>query len=163
MKQTSILFVLTLVLILAGCTPAPNPEQLIAAAKELDRNWLEAFNAQDADALMALYLNSPDLVSYPVGGEVMLKGWDVIKEKTAAEFTQMKGSKLTVSDVHYEPAGNIVVCWGLWHMSMPMPDGTMMEFDGRFTDVKKEHDGKWVYIMDHPSMPLPPLPTQAME
>lgn len=27
---------------------------------------------------------------------------------------------------------------------------------GRYTDIKAERDGKWVYIMDHASMPLPP-------
>jgi len=163
MKQISILLALTAVLLVAGCAPpAPNPDQMIAAAKELDQKWLEAFNAQDLDAVMDTYLNSPDVVSFPVGGDVVVKGWDALKAKMATEFSQMKGAKLTVSDLHYEVGGNLVVSWGLWHMSMPMPDGTTMEFDGRYSDVKKEHNGKWVFIMDHPSMPFPPPPTAPM-
>ena len=30
--------------------------------------------------------------------------------------------------------------------------------EGRYTDVKRMHDGKWVYVMDHASVPLPPPP-----
>jgi hypothetical protein len=33
-----------------------------------------------------------------------------------------------------------------------------MELDGRFTDVKTQRDGKWVYILDHASAPMPGPP-----
>ena len=29
---------------------------------------------------------------------------------------------------------------------------------GRFTEVFGRRDGKWVYLIDHPSVPLPPQP-----
>ena len=163
MKPITLMIVLAAaILMAAGCTPpAPNTEQMIAAAKEVDQRFIDAYNAGDVDGVMALYLNSPDLVSFPVGGEVMIKGYDAMKTNLMKEFAQMKGAKLEISDAHYEAAGNLVVTWGLWHWSGPMPDGTPMEMDGRFTDVKKEHDGKWVYIMDHPSAPLPPPPAPA--
>ena len=31
-----------------------------------------------------------------------------------------------------------------------------VEAMGRYTDVKAQRDGKWVYIIDHASVPLPP-------
>ena len=163
MKHLTPLFVLTTILFLAaGCAPpGPNTEQMIAGAKELDQKFIDAYNAGDVDGVLALYLNSPDLVSFPVSGEVMIKGYDAMKANVMKEFAQMKGGKLEITDAHYEAAGNLVVTWGLWHWSGPMPDGTTMEMDGRFTDVKKEHEGKWVYIMDHPSAPLPPPPAPA--
>jgi len=33
--------------------------------------------------------------------------------------------------------------------------------EGRFSDVKAVRDGKWVYVMDHASIPVPPpLPAE---
>jgi ketosteroid isomerase-like protein len=163
MKLLPFLCVLTTVLFLAsGCTPPePNPEQMIAAAKELDQRFLDAFNSQDIDAMMATYMNSPDLVSFPPGGQMMLKGWNAVKETMAADFKNMKGVKLTFIDSHYEVAGNSVITWGLWRMTMPLPDGATMDLAGRYTDVKKEVNGKWVFTMDHASVPLAPPPAPA--
>ena len=165
MHHRSLLCALIITLLFAaGCTPpGPNPDQMIAAAKELDQKFLEAFNAQDVDKVMDLYLNSPDVISFPVGGKLMLKGWDEIKADVIASFAMMKGSTLTVSEAHYQAAGDVVLTWGLWHLTMPMPDGTTMQMDGRYTDAKKEHNGKWVFIMDHPSVPLPPPPAAPMQ
>ena len=42
------------------------------------------------------------------------------------------------------------------------PDGTPIEVHGRYTDVKAERDGRWVYLVDHGSVPTsaqePPEP-----
>jgi uncharacterized protein (TIGR02246 family) len=157
-----LIVVATVVLLLVGCAPkGPNPDEMIAAAKELDQRFLDAFNAQNADGVMDTYMNSPDVVSFPPGGQTIVRGWDAIKSAVEADFQNMKGARLTISDSHYEVAGNAVITWGLWNMTMPLPDGTTLELDGRYTDVKKEHNGKWVYAIDHASVPLPPPPPPA--
>ena len=43
-------------------------------------------------------------------------------------------------------------------MTVRGADGKPTEMTGRYTDVKAERDGKWVYLMDHGSAPLPPPP-----
>ena len=145
-----------------ACAPAappapagPTPAQLTAAAAALDRQFIEAFNKADVDALMATYWNSPNLVSF--GPEGMgVKGFDAVKAEAADMFKTMPGAKLELvgnNDVH----GDFVLGWGTWKMTIPTPAGPQV-VDGRFSDVKAMRDGKMVYIMDHASMPPPPQP-----
>jgi len=146
--------------LMAGCKcKEHDPEQMIAAAKELDQRFTDAYNKGDADAIMATYWNSSDLVSYPPG-TLEFRGWQAAKQAMAASFAQAPGGKLTLTETNYQVAGDVVISWGKWTFTMPMPGGASMEMVGRFTDVKAERDGKWVYIMDHASVPLPPPPDQ---
>ena len=57
------------------------------------------------------------------------------------------------------PAGDVVLGWGTFKLTLPGGGGEIL---GRYTDVKGQRDGKWVYLMDHGSAPLPPpAPTAA--
>jgi ketosteroid isomerase-like protein len=58
-------------------------------------------------------------------------------------------------------AGDVVLGWGTWTMTIPNGDGTSTVLQGRYSDVKAQRDGQWVYIMDHASVPLPPAPAPA--
>jgi ketosteroid isomerase-like protein len=133
----------------------PTSAELISAAAALDRQFAEAFNKGDVDALMATYWNSPNLVSF--GPEGMgTKGFDAVKAEAAGMFKTMPGAKIelvTNNDVH----GDVVLGWGTWKMTIPTPAGPQV-VEGRFSDVKAMRDGKMVYIMDHASMPPPPQP-----
>lgn len=132
----------------------PGPEERIAAADALDQAYLEAMNAGDADAVAAMYAN--DAVSFPP---------DMLIARSAAEigsglgamFEQMPGVQMEIVESHQIPAGDMVIGWGLVKARIPGPDGSAEEMEMRYTDVKAERDGKWVYIHDHASAPLPPI------
>jgi uncharacterized protein (TIGR02246 family) len=146
----------------AGCSPvakAPDTAAMIAAADALDKAFIEAMNAGDAEAMAACYWNSPEVVSFPPG-TLEARGFEGILEDTRATFAAMPGMKVELTEVHQMPAGDMVIGWGLWRGTMPMPDGTEMEILGRYTDVKAERDGKWVYLLDHASAPFPPPPSE---
>jgi uncharacterized protein (TIGR02246 family) len=133
------------------------PENMQAAADALDQKFVEAFNAGDADALMDTYWNSPDLVSFPpdgMGGQ----GWDQTKAAAVSMFAGLKGAKLEITTHHNDVHGEVVLGWGMFTLTLPDSAGTQIH--GRFSDVKTEKDGKWVYIMDHASVPLPPPPSE---
>lgn len=132
-------------------------EKMIAAAKALDQKFMEAFNKGDVDALMSTYWNSPDLVVYPPGA-MEWRGWQAAKESFKEFLANMKGAKLQLTEPNYKVAGDVVMSWGKWRITMPTPDGKTMDMMGRYTDVKTKKDGKWVYIIDHASAPLPPPP-----
>ena len=52
--------------------------------------------------------------------------------------------------------------WPVWLSTVPANgDGTSTVLQGRYSDVKAQRDGQWVYIMDHASVPLPPAPAAA--
>jgi ketosteroid isomerase-like protein len=55
-------------------------------------------------------------------------------------------------------AGEVVLGTGKWRFTIPSPQGAPIEVMGRYTDVKAKRGGKWVFILDHASAPLPAPP-----
>jgi ketosteroid isomerase-like protein len=139
--------------------PGPTPAEMVAAADALDQRFREAFNKADVDALMATYWNSPDLVSFGPDG-FGLKGWDANKAGTAEMFKAMPGATLEFTATHNNAQGDVVLGWGTWKLTIPAQP-TPQVLEGRYSDVKAERDGKWVFLMDHASVPLPPPPAPA--
>lgn len=145
---------LTVLLVLAACAPkGPSPEAMVAAADSLDQQFLAGYNAQDANAVMATYWHSPELVSIALMG-TPLSGWDANLAAYQASLPTMTGAELSFTDSHNTVVGDVVLGWGSWASSIPMADGTTLVLQGRYSDVKALRDGKWVYIMDHASVPM---------
>jgi ketosteroid isomerase-like protein len=89
---------------------------------------------------------------------MMVKGSDSLRNMFVQFLATMKGCRLEMKETHQMPVGEVVLGWGLWRLTMPAPDSgsAPIEMLGRYTDVKAERDGKWVYLMDHASVPVPP-------
>ena len=136
--------------------PAPDTAAMIAAAAALDEQFVAAFNAGDGAAVAALYDDSPDTVSMTPDAMVQ-RGIAAIREGYTV-MTPNSGMKLELTETHHIALSDAVVSTGLWKMTMPGPDGATMTIEGRFSDVKAERNGKWVYLMDHASVPMPPVP-----
>jgi len=144
-------------LVLVSSVRAETPEKMIAAAKALDLAFVKAFNAGDSAKLAATYWHSPEVVSFPPD-MMEARGWDAIKTGLADMKKSMPGAKLEMTETQYTVAGEYVLTWGKWRMTMPGPDGKPVAMEGRYTDVKAKRDGKWVFIHDHASVPMPPPP-----
>jgi len=136
--------------------PAPDTAAMIAAATALNDQFLAAYNAGDGAALAALYADSPETVSMPPDA-MMRRGIAAIREGYAPT-APVPGMTLELTDVHHVALTDAVLSAGLWKLTMPGPGGEPMVVEGRFTDVKVERNGKWVYLMDHASTPMPPPP-----
>ena len=136
--------------------PGPTDAEKVAAAEALDQRFFEAFNKGDVDALMATYWNSPKLVSYGPDG-MGTTGWDAARAGAVEMFKAMPGARLEAVSKHNDVHGDMVIGWGTWKMTIETPGGPQV-IEGRYTDAKMMHDGKWVYVMDHASVPLPPSP-----
>jgi uncharacterized protein (TIGR02246 family) len=153
------------VLVAAACSPAappapagPTPAEMVSAANALDQRFLDAFNKGDAEALAATYWNSPDLVSYSPEGAT--RGWEATRAAAAETFKAIAGAKLELVNVRNDVHGSVVIGHGNWKMTIPAAKGPATVIEGRFSDVKALKDGKWVYIIDHASVPLPPPPPE---
>ncbi|MBX2990709.1 MAG: nuclear transport factor 2 family protein [Bacteroidetes bacterium] len=154
---THVLLFIVAAALVAGCAPAGDaPEKMVTEADALDKAWLEAYNSKNVDAIMALYWNSPDLVSYPPG-EMEVRGWDKMKEGMMKEFSQATDGKLEFVETSNRAMGTVVIGSGKWRFTMP---SAQVDVTGRYTDVKAKKEGKWVYLMDHASVPMPPPPDQ---
>jgi len=151
---------LAVALTLAGaCAPAapppPDTAAMLAAATALDEQFEAAYNAYDAEAVSALYWNSPDAVSFPPDA-MAATGIAAIRSGMGEGMAAMQAAaaRLEITEAHHMVVGDAVASWGMWKMTMTGPDGAPMEITGRFTDLKAERDGKWVYLMDHASVPI---------
>ena len=149
------------VVALAGvCAPkGPTPDDMVAAANAVDGAFLAGFNAGDVNALMATYWNSPELVSIGLDG-MGGTGWDGVKAGWEATLAGRARRALAFPTMYNIAAGDVVLR-GPLTMTIPNGDGTSTVLQGRFSDVKAQRNGQWVYIMDHASVPLPPAPAAA--
>jgi len=161
MKRLAVLAAAALTLY--GCArggAGTSADAMIAAAKAVDQQFTSAFNSGDIDGLMATYSRGADVVLFPPG-ELELRGWESIRKGMSQLLASMPGTQIELIDPQYRAAGDVVIGWGTWRTITPSPDGRSIETVGRYTDVKTEHDGKWVYILDHASIPLPPAPASS--
>jgi ketosteroid isomerase-like protein len=148
----------TVLTIFISCAPkGEDPEKMVQAADELDKKFIEAYNDRDADALMETYWNSPDLVSFPPG-KMETRGWEATKNAIEEEFANAPEFVLELTETNNVVVGDAVLGYGKWRFTISIPDADPMIMEGRFSDVKANRDGKWVYILDHASAPLPPPP-----
>lgn len=157
MKNTVLRVVMAAVvgLIFVVSARADDPEEMLAAATALDQRFVAAINAGDVDEVMATYWNSPELVTF--WPDVMIaRGWTATKDGVAQMFKKMPGAKLELTETHQRIAGDDVISWGLWRLTVPVADGGSKTMEGRYTDVKAKRNGQWVYIIGHASTPLPP-------
>lgn len=163
-------FILTafFLLTLASCgneakkDATPSTADLMAAANELDSLFLVAFNSGDAEAIMKLHWNNPDLRAYPPG-EMQVNGFDAVKAGYVRDFALSKGAKLEYTNANNIPFADGVVGYGTFKWTMPMEGAEPMVFDERYTEVKAMKDGKLVIIVDHTSMPMPPPPADTTQ
>lgn len=149
-----------LAMVTVGCAnqssaPAMSPQQMVSAADALDAAFVDAFNKGDAAAMSALYWNSPQVVSVAPDGLQPASGIEALRDANMKMLAGMKGARVDLTEHHQVPAGEVVLGWGTFKVTMPGGGGALL---GRFTDVKGPRDGKWVYLMDHASVPLMPPP-----
>lgn len=144
----------------SACTPdTQSDSEMVAAARALDQAFVDAFNRGDAEALSSLNWNSPEAVLFPPGA-LGARGIDAIRHANAESLKALPGARIEIFESHQMPAGDVVIGWGKWRLTMAGADGSSTEILGRHTDVKAFRDGKWVYLLDHASVPLPPPPDE---
>lgn len=155
-KFTRISSIFAIMAVIIGCAPrGESPEQMIAAAKALDQQFATAYNNGDVDGVMATYWNSPDLVSFPPG-TMEARGWQAVKDDLAQFLASAPGLKLELLEANYKVVGEVVLGYGKWRATIPAGGDNPVVLNGRYSDVHAKRNGKWVYIMDHASVPLPP-------
>jgi uncharacterized protein (TIGR02246 family) len=109
--------------------------------RDLHRQVQDAFNARDADALVALY--EPDAVMATPEGE-FVRGVDAIRQQWEG-FIALGGT-ITMITRHAAEVGDIALLRNDWHF---VAEG--MEFSSRTAEVaRRQPDGTWRYVIDHP-------------
>jgi uncharacterized protein (TIGR02246 family) len=125
-------------------------------AKSVDDAWLKAINANDLEAVMALYAD--DATMYPPD-QNEAKGKEAIRAAYAALLAANTVKDARVTEGHYQTYGSYSNSWGHATLTLvPKAAGSPATMEVRFTAVAVKRGGKWLYLVDHASAPLPPPP-----
>ena len=154
---------LTLLILLFPLTALARPEPPVAdkadaavadaAVRAVDQAWVAAFEKGDADALAALYAD--DAIVMDPGPRMVIKGREAIR----ASFAEMAGTtsnvKMTLSDHQVTIRGEVAWVTVLWEMSAhDKGSNQTLTMKGRASSVMEKRDGKWLYVVDHASVPF---------
>lgn len=138
--------------LLATSLSAAEPGQ-----NESGKAWLKAMLAHDLDAVVAVY--APDAEYFPPDN-MKLQGTEAIRADFAGFLNNFNVQSVEILEAEHETHGDLSAEWGLYRMTFaPKAGGQAITVQGRFTDVSKKINGKWLVISDHASMPLPPAPS----
>jgi uncharacterized protein (TIGR02246 family) len=145
--------VVVAVLLLGGADGAR--AQSADGVKAVDEAWEAAAKKGDVEAVVALY--APDAVYYPPD-MFELRGTEAIRKSYADWFGAMTITAAKI-DSTYQNAGDVSVGWGTATLTMqPKAGGAAETVTVRVTAVAKKIAGKWQYILDHASAPMPAPP-----
>jgi uncharacterized protein (TIGR02246 family) len=119
--------------------PATTPQ-------DVQSQWAKAFNAGDLEGLMALY--APDACLVPQPGQ-SAQGHKAIRE--ALQNFLSLGARITLDADYVLECKDTALLRGRWQMTGKAPDGQPLDMHGRSSEVvRRQADGGWVYIIDHP-------------
>ncbi|RZA13723.1 MAG: nuclear transport factor 2 family protein [Lysobacteraceae bacterium] len=117
--------------------------------------FVAGMKAGSADAVAACY--AEDAIIWFPGGP-MAKGRAAIRDGFAHFLAGVEIQDVELVAIGQETTGDTRVAWG--NFAIRMVDKTTKAETverGRFTDVQKKIDGRWLYTVDHPSDdPAPP-------
>ena len=127
-----------------------------SGAKALDNAFVKGVTSGDIEAVIALY--AADATLYPPG-EMVAKGRDAIRAVWGGFLSANKVTECRLFETGYRTVGDTSIGWGRFSMTFqPKAGGAPATLEGRFSDVAMKKAGKWLYILDHASAPLPPPP-----
>lgn len=130
-----------------------------AGLTDIDKAWTKAMLANDLAAVGALY--APDAVMYPPDA-MEWKGREAIQKGYEGMLADMKVLEAKLTPAGNETHANTSIGWGRWALKMaPKAGGEPVQMEGRYMAVAKKVNGKWLYVADHASSPLPPPPATA--
>jgi ketosteroid isomerase-like protein len=149
----SLIVIAAVVVLAAACAPA-----LAGGIEDLDAVWVKAVKAGNIEGIVALY----DAEAAFYGPDIMeAKGKDAIRKVYEQMLGSMRVRDFVFLEANYETRGTLSVGWGRWVLTGEMKDGAKpVRIEGRFSAVAEKKDGKWLYVSDHASVPLPPAPGQ---
>jgi uncharacterized protein (TIGR02246 family) len=119
--------------------------------------FAKAVAAGDLQGVLALYRDDASVI-WPGQGEEA-KGRAAIETLAKGLLAGMKGGSLVLKSQESTPLGDgYIVNVGRWENTVATPDGKRVTLVVRTTEVLAKTDGRWLYLVDHASVGLPPPP-----
>jgi ketosteroid isomerase-like protein len=120
----------------------------MAVRKPEDMNgaFADAYNSGDVERLLALY--EPGAVLAPQPSERAV-GADEIRA-AFVELLALQG-EMTSKNNYCLQVGDLALLQGEWRLSFVGPSDVRIELSSRSAEVvRRQADGSWLYVIDHP-------------
>ena len=155
MKHAIIIIIFSfLSLLCVGCKRHEDPAVVEKAIESQDKTFERAFNSMNVSGVMSVYWESPDLVAmYPDNN---YRGYDDVKQSWWDLFNKVEVKKFEFTESHIEVNGDIAYEWGMFNFMFQPKDGPVTGGPGRYLEIWKKVNKKWVIIVDHASSLMPP-------
>lgn len=141
------ILIAVLALTIVGITEANDSPEALQDA------FMTAIRAHDADAIAACYAD--DAVNFTLDS-MMGIGPDSARQSWGGFFESFEVQLAELDETHLEVHSDTAIAWGLFLIvAVPRAGGEPVEFRGRYMDVARNIDGRWLYVADHASLPLP--------
>jgi ketosteroid isomerase-like protein len=144
-KLSGLALLATGLIVLAGCTPkAPDTAAIEAMIRAHTTAWVEAYNAGDADKIVASY--TPDAVLMPPEAPAAV-GPDAMKQFLVADMAASKAAGVTfaLDTDTIGVSGDFAWHSGTFHVNGPA--GTSVS-TGKYLEVWHQDKGNWLIIRD---------------
>jgi uncharacterized protein (TIGR02246 family) len=114
--------------------------------EDLHRQFVEAFNAGDSDALVALF--EPDAILVPAPG-AQVTGHESIRAALAG-FLALNGT-MTLETRQVVASQDLALLQANWTLTGTAADGTAVDLGGRSSEVvRRQPDNTWLCAIDNP-------------
>ncbi len=144
--------------VFAFITCVAAPAYANESPEALQDAFMTALKANDPQGIAECY--AADAVNFPVDS-LIGHGPESVAASWSSFFAAFTVVDARLSETHLERHGNTAVAWGIFTiMAKPAEGGDVIEMKGRYMDVARNIDGRWLYVADHASMPLPPPPEE---
>jgi uncharacterized protein (TIGR02246 family) len=113
--------------------------------EQIHREFEQAFNASDLDALLDLY--EPDAVLIPQPGTVV-HGRDQIGP-ALQQFLDLGGT-ISLDTKEVIEVGDLAFLVNRWSLTGTQPDGGALDMGALTAEVaRRQPDGSWLYVIDN--------------
>ncbi len=125
------------------------------AIRALEDQFIGAFNAKDADAIMKVYAPGDELFVFDLIPPRQYVGWDACKKDWQTTLSGFPGPiKVDMSDLSVMSDGKIAYGHSIQHGTWTNADGSPGEITVRVSDVYRKIGGKWLIVQEHVSVPV---------
>ena len=126
-----------------------------AEIQALEKQYNDAFNAKDINAIMACYAPGKNLFVFDAVPPRQYPSWDAYKRDWESLFAAYPGPVTNaISEQSIAVVGSVAYGHNIQTASFTRKDGTKLDVVIRVTDVYRKIKGKWLIVQEHVSFPV---------
>jgi ketosteroid isomerase-like protein len=126
-----------------------------AELEALEKEYVNAFNAKDVNAVMTCYAPGKNLFVFDAVPPREYPSWEAYKKDWEALFAAFPGpASNRISEQSITVIGRVAYGHNIQSGYFMRKDGSKLDWAARCTDVYRRLNGKWLIVQEHVSFPV---------